>query len=253
MPLPLAPLVTLIHLTLLVAVHWQPLAAVTLPVPVPPVPATASVNGATVAVHCVENANVFDRVLALEPPGPFLKLSLSKILGAAVVSFLVMAVLGIMGSRRLSKAGYKTGLFGASKADVRYLGAMGASERLQSTTLAWGTFVVAAGSSLVALPIGLLSAIYLSEYAPFALRELLKPVLELLSAVPTVIRRMSQPVCCESADKSDAMDDDDVVSAPQSPIRLSDALWRAHGGAFGGPHGDAMARTRPISRGGTSL
>ncbi len=32
--------------------------------------------------------------------------------------------------------------------------------------LAWGTFVVAAGSSLIALPIGLLSAIYLSEYAP---------------------------------------------------------------------------------------
>lgn len=78
--------------------------------------------------------------LILGIAGPFLKLSLSKILGAAVVSFLVMAVLGIMGSRRLSKAGYKTGLFGASKADVRYLGAMGASERLQSTTLAWGTF-----------------------------------------------------------------------------------------------------------------
>ena len=32
--------------------------------------------------------------------------------------------------------------------------------------LLWGTFMVAAGSSLIALPIGLLSAIYLSEYAP---------------------------------------------------------------------------------------
>ena len=32
--------------------------------------------------------------------------------------------------------------------------------------LAWGTFAIAFGSSCVALPIGLLSAIYLSEYAP---------------------------------------------------------------------------------------
>jgi phosphate transport system permease protein len=32
--------------------------------------------------------------------------------------------------------------------------------------LLWGTFLVAAGSSSIALPIGLLSAIYLSEYAP---------------------------------------------------------------------------------------
>ena len=35
--------------------------------------------------------------------------------------------------------------------------------------LIWGTFMIAAGSSMVALPIGLLSAIYLSEYAPRAL------------------------------------------------------------------------------------
>jgi phosphate transport system permease protein len=39
----------------------------------------------------------------------------------------------------------------------------------------------------VALPIGTIVAIYLSEYAPFTLREILKPVLELLSAVPTVV------------------------------------------------------------------
>jgi len=53
--------------------------------------------------------------------------------------------------------------------------------------LAWGTFVVAAGSSLVALPIGLLSAIYLSEYAPRRVRGVLKPALELLAGVPTIV------------------------------------------------------------------
>jgi phosphate transport system permease protein len=39
----------------------------------------------------------------------------------------------------------------------------------------------------VALPIGLLTAIYLSEYAPRRLRRWLKPVLEILAGVPTVV------------------------------------------------------------------
>jgi phosphate transport system permease protein len=39
----------------------------------------------------------------------------------------------------------------------------------------------------VALPVGTIVAIYLSEFAPFGLRESIKPSLELLSAVPTVV------------------------------------------------------------------
>ena len=50
-----------------------------------------------------------------------------------------------------------------------------------------GTVVTTAVALAVALPIGTMIAIYLSEYAPFALREIIKPVLELLSAVPTVV------------------------------------------------------------------
>jgi phosphate transport system permease protein len=53
--------------------------------------------------------------------------------------------------------------------------------------LLWGTFMVAAGSSMIALPIGLLSAIYLSEYAPRAVRAVLKPTLELLAGIPTIV------------------------------------------------------------------
>jgi phosphate transport system permease protein len=53
--------------------------------------------------------------------------------------------------------------------------------------LMWGTFLVAAGSSMIALPIGLLSAIYLSEYAPRAVRSVLKPTLELLAGIPTIV------------------------------------------------------------------
>jgi len=53
--------------------------------------------------------------------------------------------------------------------------------------LVCGTLVTTGVALMVALPIGTIVAIYLSEYAPFALREILKPLLELLSAVPTVI------------------------------------------------------------------
>ena len=53
--------------------------------------------------------------------------------------------------------------------------------------LAWGTAVIAVGSSVIALPIGLLSAIYLSEYAPRWLRAVLKPTLELLAGIPTIV------------------------------------------------------------------
>jgi phosphate transport system permease protein len=50
-----------------------------------------------------------------------------------------------------------------------------------------GTVVTTAVALAVALPVGTMIAIYLSEYAPFVLREILKPILELLSAVPTVV------------------------------------------------------------------
>ncbi len=50
-----------------------------------------------------------------------------------------------------------------------------------------GTFLTAIIAIIVALPIGLLSAIYLSEYAPPKLRAWLKPALEILAGVPTVV------------------------------------------------------------------
>lgn len=50
-----------------------------------------------------------------------------------------------------------------------------------------GTIVVAGIALLVAIPAGTALAIYLSEYAPQTLRESVKPILELLAAVPTVV------------------------------------------------------------------
>jgi phosphate transport system permease protein len=53
--------------------------------------------------------------------------------------------------------------------------------------LVTGTLVVTAVGLLVAIPAGTVIAIWLSEYSPHKAREIVKPVLELLSAVPTVV------------------------------------------------------------------
>ena len=50
-----------------------------------------------------------------------------------------------------------------------------------------GTFLTAVLSMVVALPLGLLSAIFLSEYAPEKIRRVVKPVLEVLAGIPTVV------------------------------------------------------------------
>lgn len=50
-----------------------------------------------------------------------------------------------------------------------------------------GTLVTTAVALAVALPVGTTVAIYLSEFAPSGVREVIKPLLELLSAVPTVV------------------------------------------------------------------
>jgi phosphate transport system permease protein len=50
-----------------------------------------------------------------------------------------------------------------------------------------GTFMVAVIAALVALPLGLATAIYLSEYATPRVRNTVKPVLELLAGIPTVV------------------------------------------------------------------
>ena len=50
-----------------------------------------------------------------------------------------------------------------------------------------GTLVTSAVALALALPTGTVVAIYLSEYAPTPVREAVKPVLEILSAIPTVV------------------------------------------------------------------
>ena len=50
-----------------------------------------------------------------------------------------------------------------------------------------GTLLVTSIATLVAVPLGLAAAMYLSEYAPAKVRRTLKPLLELLAGVPTIV------------------------------------------------------------------
>ena len=62
-----------------------------------------------------------------------------------------------------------------------------ASKHFGVLPLVAGTLLVAVLSMFVALPLGLLSAIYLSEYAPEKIRQVIKPILEILAGIPTVV------------------------------------------------------------------
>ena len=53
--------------------------------------------------------------------------------------------------------------------------------------LIWGTLIIVIGSAIIAIPVGTLTAIYLSEYAEDRIRRVLKPTLEILAGIPTIV------------------------------------------------------------------
>ena len=64
----------------------------------------------------------------------------------------------------------------------------GSSGAFGSIPLFWGTaFIGAIIAMIVAIPLGLMSAIFLTQYSPPKLRSWLKPILEILAGVPTVV------------------------------------------------------------------
>lgn len=64
---------------------------------------------------------------------------------------------------------------------------LGAEKHFGIWPLVCGTFLVAGIALLVAVPMGLATAIYLSEYANPRVRAVLKPALEILAGIPTVV------------------------------------------------------------------
>lgn len=50
-----------------------------------------------------------------------------------------------------------------------------------------GTLVIMVGSGMIAIPVGLVIAVYLSEYSKKKTRSIIKPVLEILAGIPTIV------------------------------------------------------------------
>ncbi|MCA9310208.1 MAG: phosphate ABC transporter permease subunit PstC [Phycisphaerales bacterium] len=64
---------------------------------------------------------------------------------------------------------------------------LGAEKHFGIWSLIGGTLLVTTIAACIALPAGLITAVYLSEYAPARVRAVLKPVLEILAGIPTVV------------------------------------------------------------------
>ncbi len=64
---------------------------------------------------------------------------------------------------------------------------VGSSGAFGAVPLFTGTLLIATISMLVAVPIGLMSAIYMADYAPHRVRSVMKPTLEILAGIPTVV------------------------------------------------------------------
>jgi phosphate transport system permease protein len=60
-------------------------------------------------------------------------------------------------------------------------------ERFDLRTIVVGSIVIGSVAMLVAVPFGLGAAIYLSEYAPARVRRIVKPVIEVLAGIPSVV------------------------------------------------------------------
>ena len=107
----------------------------------------------------------------------------------------ILTTVGIVGSllfealRFFAKVPFTEFLFGLDWSPQTALRAdqVGASGAFGAIPLFAGTMMITVIAMLVAVPIGLFSAIYMSEYAGPRVRATVKPVLEVLAGVPTVV------------------------------------------------------------------
>lgn len=71
--------------------------------------------------------------------------------------------------------------------DTQWSPLLGEEKRFGIWPLITGTLLITLIAALFALPVGLVTAIYLSEYAPTRVRSFVKPILEILAGIPTVV------------------------------------------------------------------
>ena len=142
-------------------------------------PAAAAAAGATgVQSSLLRAPSVRSRAEWLIRAALFGAAALSVLTTGAIVVSLVTETIGFFGVVPI--ADY---LFG-----TRWTPTLGGDQQSFGVLpLLWGTVYLSAIGLAVAIPLGLLSAIYLAEYAPARVRRVIKPILETLAGVPTIV------------------------------------------------------------------
>jgi phosphate transport system permease protein len=115
------------------------------------------------------------------------------LVGSSVIA--IATTLGIVASlvfetfrffQEVSPFNFLFGLQWSAQTSIR-ADQVGGSGEFGAVPLFYGTLVISAIAMLVAVPTGLFAAIFLSEYAGPGVRRVVKPVLEVLAGIPTVV------------------------------------------------------------------
>ncbi|MEX0776800.1 MAG: phosphate ABC transporter permease subunit PstC [Phycisphaeraceae bacterium] len=113
---------------------------------------------------------------------------LSSLGGATLFSVLVTAaILFVLGLETYQFFRHDEVSLGDFFGGTQWSPLLGSTKYFGIWPLVCGTFLVASVALLVAVPLGLVTAIYLSEYAHPRVRAILKPALEVLAGIPTVV------------------------------------------------------------------
>ncbi len=127
----------------------------------------------------------YTRITASYPARTYVeRLVLIGLLSASLLA--IFTTVGIIGSLV-----YETAIFFSKVSAVEFLTGLHwspANGSFGAIPLFWGTiFIGAIIAMIVAIPLGLMSAIYLTQYASAQVRRMLKPLLEILAGIPTVV------------------------------------------------------------------
>ena len=114
------------------------------------------------------------------------KFSMALLIGCSLIA--VMTTVGIIASLLFETIHFFQ-LYPASKFffSTTWNPQFGGGSDLGILPLVWGTLYVSSIALVVAVPIGLFSAIYLSEYASSRTRSFVKPAIEILAGIPTIV------------------------------------------------------------------
>jgi phosphate transport system permease protein len=106
----------------------------------------------------------------------------------AVFSILItVSIIGVLVRETITFFGYPEVTLGNFLGSTQWSPQLGGTPSFGIWALISGTMLITVIAMAIALPLGLVTAIYLSEYAPSRVRDVLKPVLEVLAGIPTVV------------------------------------------------------------------